>query len=915
MTPVLKQLLKLLARPWLVLAILTAVSFVAFLGIYDPIERTLKLSIDPSVDSLLPAGSDERQFFDQTTTQFGSDDTVVIALAADDVLAIDVVNEVSELASALNQLPGVQRVVALSDAAWVLADEVFVDSGTLADLGDYPPEQQQQARDFILSNPLYVGRLVSSDGRIAVLVADFSGMSDQAFQAENLVGQLRDLVDNKVQSSSVLNAGWITGGPLVKAETSTALLRSITWIMPLIVGLIAVLLLIAFRSVRGVLLPVIMISLALLWTLGLLSWIGKPLNLITVLIPPLIVTLGLAYAMHVLSEYYAVGSKQDRPGQRSRVVEMLNALALPMLLTGITTTAGLLALVLNPLPAIRDFAVFSAIGVAFTVVLALTFLPATLQLIGAKHLSIPPGRRFFDRLAYRLARFDVQRYRMIMIAAAVVFIASIAGITQIKSGTDYVTGFADDSRVRQDYEAIRKGLGGANPFSIVVDGYLDDTMVQPSLLRAIGEFEDWLSKQPEISGTVSLVDHVRVLQQSFSDGKAASAVIPDDAKLIKQLLVLGGPDDLHRYVNNRFSKMQIQAVTRTDETADLSMLRQRIEQRLTQLPEPLQGRVTGSSMLMTRTVDQMVTGQYFSVGVALLVIYIVLALLFTSRKVGLIALLPNALPVVAYYGLLGFSGVTLNPTTSLIACIVLGIAVDDTIHYLARFNADARNTASELKATASALRGVIRPVSFTSLALCLGFAVMLASDLRNQAEFGLLAAITLAFAWLVDVTFTPALASRVRIVTLWDVLRLDLGSEPQKTIPLFAGLSLRQARIFALLSNVHDEPAGSRVITEGDESKDIYVVIDGELDVWVENEGERVSLNTLSTGATIGEVGYFGQRRTANVDAISNVRLLRFNADDLDRLRRRAPRIAALVFRNLNRIQAARLARTVQLAR
>ena len=287
-----------------------------------------------------------------------------------------------------------------------------------------------------------------------------------------------------------------------------------------------------------------------------------------------------------------------------------------------------------------------------------------------------------------------------------------------------------------------------------------------------------------------------------------------------------------------------------------------------------------------------------------------LALLFTSISAGFVAMLPNFLPIATYFGLLGLLDLTLNPTTSLIACIVLGIAVDDTIHFLARFNADARAQANEQAAVRSALRTTLRPVTLTTAALCLGFLVFTGSDLQNQVEFGALAAATLLVAWITDITVTPALGSTVRIVTLWDLLRLDLGQSPQHTIPLLAGLSTRQARTFALLSNIEKLPAGSRVITEGDNARDIYVVVDGKLRAWVERSGEVRQLSTMGRGATMGEAGYFGQKRTANVDAVSDVRLLRFDSQDLERLRRRHPRIAATIFRNLNRVQAERIART-----
>jgi CRP-like cAMP-binding protein len=140
-------------------------------------------------------------------------------------------------------------------------------------------------------------------------------------------------------------------------------------------------------------------------------------------------------------------------------------------------------------------------------------------------------------------------------------------------------------------------------------------------------------------------------------------------------------------------------------------------------------------------------------------------------------------------------------------------------------------------------------------------------------------------------------------------LRLDLGARPQQTIPLFAGLSTRQARMFALMSHLESVVAGTRLIQQGDDARDIFVIIDGTLEASVERDDGRFVLNTLTRGATLGEAGFFGQRRTASVDTVTPSRILRFDSHDLDRLRVWHPAIAAIIFRNLNSIQAERLAR------
>jgi len=263
--------------------------------------------------------------------------------------------------------------------------------------------------------------------------------------------------------------------------------------------------------------------------------------------------------------------------------------------------------------------------------------------------------------------------------------------------------------------------------------------------------------------------------------------------------------------------------------------------------------------------------------------------------------------VLFYFGALGWSGVSLNTTTGLVACLVLGIAVDDTIHFLARFNSDSKRLGSEEKGVRSAMVNVGRAVTYTSVALCLGFSLLGLSSLKNQAEFGLLAAVTLAFAWLVDMTFTPALASGLRIVTLWDALTLDLGERPQDAIPLFRGLSSTQTRIAALMTDVLDFHSGHQLIRAGDPAEGMYVVIEGTLQSHIERDGRRVDLNTHQRGDVIGEVGLLRGERSANVDCETEARLLYIEPEDLQRLERRYPRIAARVFRNLNEVLAHRL--------
>ncbi|MDX1495922.1 MAG: MMPL family transporter [Salinisphaeraceae bacterium] len=867
----------------------------------------LSLEIDPSINNLLPADDPALSFYNQNLKRFGSDETVVIAIADIQPFTQQGMARLNSLHEALIGLPGVHKVMSLPKAPNLRAEGDMLDVGSFAQADLSQPNAAEQLYLDLQSNPLYRGTLLSEDGKTTAIIVTLKNAEKLEGGETGVVNAIRKLSETQLEGTQAQL--WITGTPVIKAATTEALLKALRWCMPGIAAVLAAFLLLAFHSVRGVLLPALTISIALLWVFGLMAMLGRPLNLITTLVPPVIMTIGLAYCMHVLSDYYSEWQEGDDIDEH--IYKLLDSVGLPLLVTGVTTAAGFLALALSPLSAIREFALLSAVGVLSTVALSLTFLPSILRYLGCPPLRKLPGEAMFASLASGLANFDVAKRRLIMVLALLFMAISLYGASGIKPGTNYIENFPPDSQVRQDFAAVNTGLGGANNFSIVLTGAIPEAFIEPAVLAEVQALQHWLEEQPEIGATQSMVDHLMLINRSLNEGDPNYFRIPNNATEVAQLLMFGGGDELKAFVDTGFRHSQIKLRTPVQNTEEIEALVQRIEQRLDMLSPMLSGQVTGSSVLITRTVDAIVSGQWLSIGTALFVVYLVLWTLFTSWRVGLLAMLPNALPVVFYFGALGYAGITLNTTTSLVACIVLGIAVDDTVHYLARFNAQARDKASELKATYSTLRNLIRPITLTSATLVAGFLVLTSSDLRSHVEFGALAALTLAVAWVSDVVLTPAIASGVRIVTLWDSLRLDLGRMPQYSIPLFEGLSVRQARIFALMSDLQNIPAGTRVITEGEKGGDIYVVIEGKLDVWVERDGERVELNTMRRGMTIGEVGHFSERRTANIDAISDVRLLRFNDADLERLVRRYPRIAAIVFRNLNRVQAKRVANSM----
>ncbi|HEY1076408.1 MAG TPA: MMPL family transporter [Fontimonas sp.] len=892
----------LAAHPLPILLLTVLVSVAAALTLVDSHTGQLRLQVDPSLERLLPPTDEDRALFDRVREQFGETDPILLALRFDTVYSAENIEKLDQLSRRLRELPGISQVISIATAQNPVADDFGIDLSTFAAQARSNPALVSGFADQIRDNPMYRDALVSADGKVAALALSLNSIDENEFRAEDYTGRIRALAREITGAEEI----WITGSPVIKAATTDAILRTLAFTMPAIFALVIVMLLFAYRSVRAVLWATTAIALSQLWTMASAVLLDLSINLVTAIVPPLVTTICLSYTVHVLAEFYEARHSETRFVRLERVIRRIGA---ALMLSTATTVAGFLALLPGSLPAIQQFAMLSALGVLYSTFLCLLFLPSILSYLGPKRQLRATGEAFFARKARKIALFDL-KWRNWIIAIAVLSIpVDLYLISKIRVGTEYIKGFRPDAEVRVDYEAINSAFNGANLVSIVIETYVNDALTDPALIREIDHLQDWLRQQPEVGAAVSYVDHLKLINRNLNDGDPKQYRIPDSATAIKQLLIFGGSDEIRRVIDSRFRTALIAVRINVDGSIPIADFVQRTEKRLRQMTPPLNGRVTGSPVLATRTVNEIASGQLSSLLIASTAIWAMLALMFTSARSALLAMLPNLLPVGLYFAVLGLFDITLNPTTSLIACVVLGIAVDDTIHFLTRFNVDARAKANEKVAIKSALVTVMRPVTFTMLALVAGFMVFTGSELQNQVQFGALAAFTMVIAWAADLLLTPALGSKLRIVTLWDIVRLDLGQSPQHTIPLFSGLSLRQARIFALVSRLEKHEAGTRVIQQGDYARDIYVVVDGTLQASVERNGETKVLSSVQRGGVMGEAGYFGQRRTANVDTITAVRLLRFDSQDLERLRIRYPRIAAVIYRNLNRIQAERLAR------
>jgi predicted RND superfamily exporter protein len=894
------------SKSWTILAATFVITAIALLQIVDLHTGKLRLEIDPSIDRLLSQSDERVRYYHKIRRIFGSDENFIISVRADNLFVPEVFEAIRDITGQLEALPDVRRVISVTNAP---VPEITGDGISI--MPTAPPGSQgedavlDKIRQSFLSDSIYKGTLLSRDGTTSAIIVSIDAQADAL---------ARQLLDEKIgaivgQERVGLDV-WYTGSPHLAVEITRLLLNDLYRIAPIVVLVIAAVLALSFRSLSGVLIPLVTVMISTTWTLAVVVSLGYSLNMVTVMVPPLLLVLGLSYSVHVVSDYRMV--VMESTSGRNPVIETLSHVALPVVLTGLTTVAGFMSLTISPLGAIREFGIFTVIGASLATLAALIITPSLLSVVQrSRRTSISetpsPADSSFDRVVRRVALFDFRARVPILIGAALVFVAGLYGSTKINVGFDVLGNFPAESDARMALNKTEQYLDGTSVFYVVVKAKHKDAWKEPAKLEELKNLQLWIESQSNVVGTSSIVDYLSGLGHVFLGEESRERQIPASKNQVSQMLFFGTTDDSRQFVDPGYRIANIVVRVRALGTDVILDLVNQIEKRIQVLPKGFEATVTGYPVLVGAILDKITRGQVQSILLALFIVYVLLVTLFLSFRIGLVALIPNVLPVVVFFGVLGLFEIPLSPGISVVAPMVLGLAIDDTIHYFTRFNREVKNTGDQSAATISTLRYVGRPVTYTTLGLCLGFLALTTADVQMQVDVGIMASLSLAFAWLADFILTPALCTRVRFVTLWDALSLDLGSRPQDTIGLFKGLTTFQARVFARMASITHVPAGTRIIRYGDIGSEVFAVIDGKVQVWIEGHTGRVELGSYGRGHVIGEAGLYGQKRTANVDVVEDAQLLRVTRRSLERLRVRYPRIAAKVLRNLNEVLAQRL--------
>lgn len=753
-------------RPRWVLACFGVVSLAAVFSSlrFDPLD--LRLTIDPSTESMLPRGDPDTAVYHAAIRDFGDDQVYVIALEAEDVFTTSHLAALERVGNRISRLPGVRRVQSLSRVTAFRYERGsdWIEVGPFVENVPTDPLALARLRQRALGDPIHRKTLVGIDGRSLALNATFRDMTDAEFIAADLDAEIRAILADEAGDGRRFH---VSGRPHIKSVMYQSMTRDLAVLIPAAIAVVACVLAVFAGSIRGVALPLATELLAIVWTFGAIAWLEVPLTVLTVLLAPTLVAIGGVYGLHVVTRFEEVcSSEADAAIAAQRTLESMWS---PVAISGVTTMVGFAALLTTDVPAVFEVGAFSALGVASVTLISLLGIPAALASMRVR--TAPRWRQSeavmaaLDAVLARTARCVRARSGTIIVLFAGFTALALALIPRIVIDTDYLSYFDEDAEVRREFEEIDRLLAGAVPLFLVVDGGVPGALREPALLRALEALQRDIDTVPGVGRSLSFLEILRVLNRAVERDDPAAEVIPGTRPAIAELLFMIPKETLQRFATVDHASANLIIMTGAVGSAAMRSVVAEIDAAIekAELPDGVTVRLTGNAILLNRAADGVARAQPRTVGLAAVTIFVLLSLTLRSPRLGIIAMIPNVVPIAIFYGFLGAGAASLSLPVSLIGSIALGIAVDATAHFLVRYRAERRSGASPEVAAQRCGERVGRPVAVGAAMLSIGFATICLSEFATLREFGMLTSFTLLVCCVTDLVLLPALLVRLRI--------------------------------------------------------------------------------------------------------------------------------------------------------
>ena len=764
----------------------------------------VSIEVDTSTESFFSENDQTRITYNKFREQFGRDEIVLALIHPKNVFDIEFLKKLKsfheDLEAEVPHLDEVQSLINVTAMRGEGGDLIIEEL-----MADWPDEDAEvmDLKDRVLRNKFYRNFLVSEDGQYTTVVVrsnafsdlgidlDQEGILEEGFldeeetsfsdneksqlltdeQNSEFVEAIKSVADRHRNTDFPIELG---GSPVMVHDLNKAMFKDMPVFVLASLGVIAILLLLLFRRLSGLLLPILTVILSMLTALGLLGLTGTKLTIVMQILPSILITVGIGYSVHLLVIYYR--HLREHGDEGDAIAFAMGHSGLAILITSLTTAGGLLSFVPVKVAPVSDLGLYGAAGIMLCVFFTLVLLPALLSVLPKVKSAVVEEKlhfqersqtriSFVDRALKSCGNFAVNHPWKVIVVSTLIALISLFGATQLRFSHNPVAWLPDNHSLRNATDAINDHMKGSASIELVVERDEEDAVKDPEFMKRLDEFnrfsEGTSHNKIVVGKSSSVVDVVKEINQVLNEDREEYYRVSMDRRMIAQELLLfenGGTDDLENLVNTPYSKARVTLKTTWVDANQYSGLLSKIERKI----EDMFGKeksyvVTGLIPIMVKTITFLMEGMLISYLIAAVVITLMMIILLADFRLGLWSMIPNFFPVLVGLGVMGMLDLPLDAMSILVGSIAIGVAVDDTVHFMHNFRRYQYIHQDIHLAVEKTLTSTGRAMLLTTIVLSAGFFIFTLSSMNNLISFGLITGLAIIIALLGDILLAPAM--------------------------------------------------------------------------------------------------------------------------------------------------------------
>ena len=733
-----------------------------------------KVQIGYDFARAIPTDNPKYKTYQEFRKKFGEDgNMMVVGIQNDAIFQEKFFNSYRGLLEQIKQSKGVEDVLAMPTAVNLIKDSLSekLVPDTIFSSGHLTQAQIDSGAAIFLNLPFYRSLLYNPETHSWLMAVRINKEILNTKNRNVIVNGLRDKIEafGKEHNMPV----YLSGLPLIRSDLSSRVENEMRWFLLASVGLSALILLLFFRSTTSTLLSLAVVIIGVLWSMATIHLMGYKISLLTALIPPLLVVIGIPNCIYFLNKFHT--AYLETKDKKKALVTMISRMGIVTLFCNLAAAIGFAVFALTKSEILKEFGAVAGINIMILFFISLILIPVVLSLLPApkarhtKYLDNPRLNRWLDRLE----RWSINHRKLIYVVTGVIIAISAAGIMQLKSVGYIVDDLPKTDKLYTDLKFFETNFKGVMPLEIVVDTKQKNGLRKNPLqtFKKIDSLSAYIAAQPSMARPLSIVEGMKFAKQAFYEGDSAYYTTPDEYVMPAMAQYLAIKRD-STAKENSFTKLVTSFMDTTRQQARISVSMADVGS--TRLPEILDSigkkaeqifpkdkyaiQLTGTSVTFLEGSRFIINGLQESIGWAFLLIALCMLYLFRSFRILICSLIPNIIPLIITAGVMGWAGVAIKPSTVLVFSVALGIAIDVTIRFLVNYKQELAKNNYDLKKTViDTIHSTGISIIYTSLVLIAGFVIFCFSGFGGTQALGWLTSLTLITATITNLVLLPAL--------------------------------------------------------------------------------------------------------------------------------------------------------------